>query len=78
MRTAFGITFLKAEIIILLKVSTTKTVRPIPNDENAEEISPRVGQVPKTSIKVGFWKISPFRVIFLYWFIISDLPYFRV
>ncbi len=54
MRTSLGITFLKAEIMILLSVSTTKTVSPIPIEEKADEMSPRVGQVPSTSIKVGF------------------------
>ena len=69
MRTALGITFLNAEIIKLERVSITSTVSPIPNAENAEEINPRVGQVPRTSINVGFWYISPSKVIFLYLFI---------
>ena len=43
MRTSLGITFLNAEIMILLSVSTTKTVSPIPIEEKADEMSPRVG-----------------------------------
>lgn len=54
MRTEFGITLRNAEIIILLKVKITNTVTPIPKALVADLIIASVGQVPKTSINVGF------------------------
>ena len=67
--TSLGITFLSAEISMLLSVSITTTVSPMPAALEADEISPRVGQVPSTSIKVGFWKMRPSKLIFAYLFI---------
>ena len=53
-RTLSGITLRSSEIITLLQISTKVTAKPIPRLLNAVVVTAKVGQVPKTNLKVGF------------------------
>ena len=52
--TLSGITFLKADIMILLIVRTAVVASPIPSPFIAVEVTARVGHIPSICTKVGF------------------------
>ena len=54
-----GITFLKREITILEQTKTAVAATPIPIAFEAEVVTAKVGQVPKTRHKTGFSLIIP-------------------
>ena len=52
-------------MIIFEHINTKVTARPIPTPLDAAVVSARVGQVPSTSLNVGFCLIRPSRAISL-------------
>ena len=65
MRTLSGMTFRKRETNTLEQISTNVTAAPMPIPFIASVVSASVGQVPSTSLKVGFEVITPSTAIFL-------------
>ena len=59
-RTLSGMTFLKAEIAMFEQTRTIVAAIPIPIALTIEVDVARVGQVPRTSLKTGFSRRSPF------------------
>ena len=71
--TWFGITFRKREISTLEQIKTKVTASPMPIPFIAIVVKARVGQVPKTSFRVGFCVKMPSlaileKLVFIYLF----------
>ena len=72
--TWLGITFLSSETKRLLNTKTKITASPIPIPLEAIVVNARVGQVPRTNLRVGFDDKMPSVAIFLKLIFISYYP----